>query len=133
VEPQHDVTVQVQTWVPHEIVGHLHAPPTQESPAVQTCPQVPQLAMLVLVLTQPVEHIVYPAEHTHAPFVHVDPVPQVCVVCHAPVVSHVCTAPPLHCEVPGMHATQPPFRHTGVALAHAAQFAPQCAASELVL
>jgi hypothetical protein len=51
----------------------------------------------------------------------------------APALLQVWIVLPLHWVAPGLHATQPPPRHTGVAPLHVAQPGPQWFASLLVL
>jgi hypothetical protein len=50
-----------------------------------------------------------------------------------PALLQVCTVFPLHWVAPGLQATQPPSRHTGVPPLQVAQPAPQWLASLLVL
>ena len=65
-------------------------------------------------------HIVCPGPQTpvHAPETHVAFALHSTAVPHAPLSPHVCTPLPLHCAVPGVHATHAPFRHAGVVPLH---------------
>jgi hypothetical protein len=79
----------------------------------------------VVVSHAPFEHWASDVHGTHAPLAQTGDVPPHAVGApHEPLELQISTALPLHCVVPGSHATHPPFRHTAIGAAQVPQVAP---------
>jgi hypothetical protein len=76
------------------------------------------LAAPQLVRPAPLVAQLVPEVVSQTPFVHVPEPGQATADPQDPVVWHVCKLVPEHCVAPGLHATQPPLRHTGVPPEH---------------
>jgi hypothetical protein len=109
-------------WVWPDVQTPWHAPPTHVWPthAVALCQVPAELQVCGWVLDA---HCVCPWPHwpPQAPLTQVWLLAQLVAVAHAPLAVQVCCAlRPEHCVAPGLHATQAPARHAGVAPEHAA-------------